>query len=135
MKKTIDQVRAGYGLKIVNEIIDESSQSDRALKKFSTLINKLPVMIIQNGLGQVLVYMLTENDRGENITSGQILYQKLQDWLCGDWAEEFPARTHTRGDLITQIMSNGRQEYLLAQEEAILVLNWIKKFSNAKMPD
>lgn len=42
-----------------------------------------------------------------------------------------PCRIYPEGDLITQLMAGDRRAYLRAQEEALLLFDWLTKFADA----
>lgn len=124
MSRRIDQRRAAFALTFVRGYPGDTAMVD----KMSTHIQKTPIRILQNGLGQALAFLLS--DGGE---PAHDLYDKLQEWLCGDRNESCPCRVYTTGpvDLIKRLVEGDRAAYLRAQEEALLLFNWIKKFSDA----
>ena len=134
MSRTLEQHRAKYALDQIQEVHGFSKNDDKA--KYGTLVRKLPVMILNNGLGQALASLLAD-DEGKRKNPSWHLYQDLQEWLAGSQAPTtHPSRVYTDGasNLIEQLMSGDRAKYLRAQREALALLVWMKKFADAYLP-
>lgn len=123
MSQTLEQKRAQYAHSFITQ---DCENVDRA--KLLTLIRKTPTMIIQNGLGQSLAFLLA--DAGDNRQEASYqLYSFMQTWLC---KEGQPARVYTGdADLISQLIKNQRSDYIRAQQEILALFNWLKKFADA----
>lgn len=125
MSRTINQRRAAFALACVRGYQGDTD-------KMSTHIHKTPIRILQNGLGQALAFLLSDaaSDGG---APARNLYDKLQEWLCGNRDDSYPCRIYTGdpADLIKRLVEGDRAAYLHAQEEALLLFNWLKKFSDA----
>ena len=130
MTRTLEQQRAAYAWAFVNELI-QPGVGDEVREKISTHINKTPIRILQNGLGQAMAFLLQDagNDPGE--PAGK-LYVHLQDWLCGSTEETKPCRIYpTGGNLMHQLITQDQREYHIAAEEALQLFTWLKKFAKA----
>jgi CRISPR-associated protein Cmr5 len=133
MSRTLEQYRAKYALDSIQEVLGFPQNVDKA--KYGATIRKLPAMILNNGLGQALAYLLAD-DEGKHSKPSWLLYQDFQEWLSGPPAPTHPSRTYTDGtpNLIEQLMSGDREKYLRAQQEALALLVWMKKFTDAYLP-
>jgi CRISPR type III-B/RAMP module-associated protein Cmr5 len=129
MSRTLEQRRAAFAL----EFIDAQKQQlgDEAKVKLNTHIHKSPSLILQCGLGQALAFLLA--DAEGKLTPSKILYNTLQDWLCGARNDDLPMRVYTSAELIDALVRGSRSEYFRAQEESLMLLNWLKKFADAKL--
>mgnify|MGYP000681006396 CR=1 FL=1 len=116
MSSTLEQERAKYAL----DAIKQFQSGDK--EKYRTLIKKLPAMILNNGLGQALAFLLAD-DEGKGKPSGK-LYERLQTWVVGKQG------IYT-GNFIDSLMANGRTEYMHAQHETLKLLTWMTKFADA----
>jgi len=157
MSRTLEQKRAKYALldviMPVKEIHDELKSKkgmnkeaennfkdyDKFVKKYATFIRRTPTMILNNGLGQALAFLLSKQNKE---SAAKDFYEQLQKWLCGNKDdgnkhETYPARVYTTGepDLIYQLMAGTRQEYMRAQTEALALFDWMKKFADAYLPE
>ena len=126
MSQTIEQKRALYAYTKVNEWIDDNSLDKVKLK---TILLKMPIMVLQNGLGQMLSFVLA----GKNTQVSQELNNLLQEWLCGDNDEDHPCKVYQSGKLIEKLINGSRDEYMRAQQETLELFNWVIKFSKAKL--
>ena len=122
MSRTIEQDRAKYALEQVTGF-----DGDKA--EYSTLIKRLPAMILNNGLGQALAYLLAKNEgkTGKDEKSSGTLYAQLQKWLLD-------MKVYSDGDLLKLLMNGDRKQYIHAQHETLKLLTWMKKFAEAYLP-
>lgn len=122
MTRTLEQERASFAMK---KVLISLSEEDKG--KYATLIRKLPAMVIHNGLGQSMAYLLAD-DEGKKQRPSWKLYESLQEWLCN-------RRNIYQGtDLIESLMEGERKNYLYAQQEALSLLAWMTKFADAYLP-
>jgi CRISPR type III-B/RAMP module-associated protein Cmr5 len=126
MSRTLEQRRAAFALAFIETIKEEDKE------KFSTHIKKTPSLILQCGLGQALAFLLAEAGRDEQKPS-KLLYKELQQWLCGTRDEVYPMRVYTSTELIHALVNGSRSDYFRAQEETLMLFNWLKKFAAAKL--
>jgi CRISPR-associated protein Cmr5 len=132
MSRTLEQHRAKYALGRIQHVQGFTKSDDKA--RYATLVRKLPTMILNNGLGQALAFLLAD-DEGKDKPSGG-LYKHIEKWLSGPIDPDHPARVY-RGDtpsLIDQLINGDRAQYLRAQQEALALLVWMKKFADAYLP-
>jgi CRISPR-associated protein Cmr5 len=119
MSNTLEQERAKYALEAINKF----EKGDK--EKYRTLIKKLPAMILNNGLGQALAFLLAD-DEGKNKPSGR-LYECLQEWINQQGI-------YTTGNFIDSLMNGDRTKYMHAQHESLKLLTWMTKFADAYLP-
>jgi len=119
MSSTLEQQRAEYALKSVTGFKGNETE------KYRTLIKKLPAMILNNGLGQALAFLLADAE-GKNNKPSWRLYECLQKWIIqqGIYAEKF----------IESLMNEDRTKYMHAQHETLKMLTWMTKFADAYLP-
>lgn len=130
--QTIQQQRARFALEAVNRAEKNSDIDNDRFKKRAA---ELPAMIQMNGLGQAAAfYRMKGKDHGHIY-----LYNILSAWLCrdqSDWiTERGPYFDNTDPDLLHGITHSDVKTYRLAQAEALLFMDWVKKFAKAYMPD
>lgn len=129
MSRTVEQHRAKYALGRIQHVQGFTENDDKA--KFATLVRKLPTMILNNGLGQALAFLLADNEGKDKPSGG--LYKYIESWLSGPPDQDHPVRVYRTGNpsLIDQLMAGNRTQYLQAQQEALALLVWMKKFADA----
>ena len=133
MSRTLEQHRAKYALDQVSVVGVPHKEDNKA--KYGTLVRRLSAMIMNNGLGQALAFLLAD-DEGEHKKPSWLLYQQLQDWLSGPATSERPSRIYigTEPNLIQHLMLGNREGYQRAQQESLALLAWMTKFADAYLP-
>lgn len=128
MSRTIGQKRATFALEFITAYEGDPASRD----KIHTHINKTPIRILQNGLGQALAFLLADAE-GRALAPARVLYGALDDWLCGTRLDPRPCRVYAdaQGDLMAQLVRGDRVAYIRAQEEALQLFTWLKKFADA----
>lgn len=121
MIKSKEQERAKKAWDLVNTVPNGTAD------KYKSLVKSAPVMILTNGLGQTLAFVLSKV-KGQN--EYFMLYSHLDQWLKSNipW-------TTNRNTLIEQIMHENSQTNRMATEEALAFLSWVKRFATARVPD
>lgn len=119
-----EQERAKKAWELVNTV------PTGAAEKYKSLVKSAPVMILTNGLGQTLAFILSKV-KGQN--EYLMLYSHLQQWLGGNipWSQN--SKNHD--NLIERIMYENSQINRMATEEALSFLSWVKRFASARIPD
>lgn len=144
MSWTLEQKRAQYGLLFIRSIKEDQPINqnmpeidEKFREKINTLIQKAPVQIKQNGLGQLLAFLLADNEGKENNErkASGILYHHFENWLCGPADSTHPCRIYNQNDLIGQLTTGDRRQYIRTQQETLSLLNWTKKFATAWLAD
>lgn len=121
---TIAQERSKYALEEIRNI-----RCDR--KEFAKLVAGLPAMILQNGLGHSLSFLLSKSTDKE-------LRPKFDDKhhvafaIVSKWFKKIGLiRDDDRNKAITELSTIPQAKYLRGQEEALKVLEWVKRYANA----
>lgn len=118
--QTMQQQRAKYALEQVNAAITRGVNQ----KEYRAYASNLPAMIHMNGLGQAAAFFKSKGDTHEQ------LYHLLSNWLC---QRDQPYAGCA--DLLEGITSKDMHAYRLAQAEAQMLMDWVKKFAKAFMTD
>jgi len=122
---TLEQRRAKHALEKVKSIRDKKYES-----KFRSYVERLPSMIVMNGLGQAMAFELAcaELGKTENRTSEMEAHNELYK-IVESWLKE--CKVYPNGNLIESIVENEQETYIRAQAESLAYLEWLKKFSQA----
>ncbi|CAH1388341.1 type III-B CRISPR module-associated protein Cmr5 [Candidatus Nitrotoga sp. M5] len=123
--QTMQQRRAKYAL----EKVEAAKNNGISQKEFKSYAASFPPMIQMNGLGQAAAFYRSkgseENAKGKAYLA---LYKLLSGWL------KEPGQPYAGSDdLLKGITSENMHTYRLAQAEALLLLDWVKKFAKAYM--
>jgi len=122
---TLAQERSAFALQQVKDL-----KGDR--DKFAKFISGVPAMILQNGFGQTLSFMLAKRKKDKH---GAPLpddkhtqaFFMISRWLSHRKILDDSGEAQTIGKLCELRQS----DYLRAQEEALTFLEWVKRYANA----
>lgn len=124
-QQTMQQARAKHALNTVQDWQKEEPDSQKKLRSYAS---DLPAMILMNGLGQAIAFAKMKSKNTSTKEYG-LIYQTLQSWL---YEQKKPLNSlFSDKELIKSITNIDMQTYQLTQTEALLYLDWIKKFSKA----
>lgn len=122
--QTMQQERAKHALTQV----EAAKESGINQKEFRSYAASFPSMIRMNGLGQAAAFYRSkgaeENAKGK---AYRALYELLSGWLTKE------SQPYAGSDLLKGITSRDMHTYRLAEAEALLLLDWVKKFAKAYM--
>ena len=124
--RRMDQERAEFALKKIQAILGGADQSHKA--EVRRYLNNLPALIRMNGLGQALAFFRM---KGEG-TAHDAIYRMVSTWLCD--ASSKGRIFSEDADVLTSITQSDMAHYMAAQNEALALLQWLKKFAVALLP-
>ena len=115
----LEQERARYA----DECLQAVPKIVKQQEEYLTVVRKVPAMIMVNGLGQTVAFLL-EKRRGEIMHS--LVYEHLSRWVI-------QKRRIYQGssDLLSLIKQGDCEAYLEAQDEALALLVWLKRLAGA----
>ncbi len=116
--RTMAQKRAEYALK---EVLDKKTD------KFKSFSAGAPSMILQNGFGQTLAFWLAKGKQEQ-----MALFEILTQWLKETDKKSFGNCARPK-DYILKLAGMEQNEYLRNQNEALALLEWVKRFANADL--
>lgn len=120
--QTMQQQRAQFALRKVSD----AKSSGVSQKEFKSYAANFPAMIRMNGLGQAAAFYRSKGAGSESYLE---LYTLLSDWLKQE------GQPYAGQDLLDGIAKESMHTYRLAQAEALLLLDWVKKFARAYMEE
>jgi CRISPR-associated protein Cmr5 len=107
-------------------------------KKYGSLARKVPTLVLTNGLGQTLAFLLAkakrhepEQKRSVEAKAHDLLFVHLSNWVLSQVA---PSTTVSNGDLLKWVLENDSAAYRRATLEALAFLTWLKRFAEAELP-
>lgn len=114
--RTLGQKRAEFALEKVVGI--EQSKKD----KFKPFSAGAPSMILQNGFGQAIAFWVAKG-KDEHKSMMNI----LREWLVSNGF----SKGNDDKTFIRNLAQMEQRDYLNAQKEALALLEWVKRYSNA----
>lgn len=122
-QSTLEQQRAAHALKCVNEV----KAKGRLAQEYKTVAESLSAIIVMNGLGQAAATLLARSgQKSKDESAHRQLFDHLEEWLCCRQAQ-----TGFSKPLMQSIVHSDQSTYCHAQSEALALLVWLKKFSQA----
>lgn len=118
--QTLQQERAKHALEQVKAAL-AGGVNGKELRSYAA---RFPAMILMNGLGQAAAFYFSQGK------TYRALYQVLSSWLTRR-GQPYSGKT----DLLEGITQHDMQAYRLAQVEALMLLDWVKKFAKAYVRD
>lgn len=123
--RSMEQDRAEFALRQIEAAKHSLGDIPKEIRRH---LNGLPALIRMNGLGQALAFFRM---KGEGSSHWHI-YNIVGEWLC---ATNSKGRIFTEhSDVLKAITRSDVQHYMAAQNEALALLEWLKKFAVALLP-
>lgn len=136
MSNTVAQERSAFALQEINRLKAQLEQngSTEAQKKakdeFAKLASGLPAMILQNGFGQALAFLLAKaSDRNEFKRNDKHFhaFTIIANWLVN----RNILSSASPENVVTLLAQMEQGKYLRGQEEALKILEWVKRYANS----
>lgn len=115
--RQLEQERAEYAWKCIKTVTANRGE-------YKTLVSGVPAMIIGNGLGQTLAFLKAKGKAQQT----QLLAH-LNAWFIKKGL--VPAG----GDALQVIITESAERYRLLTDEAMDLLNWLKRLAVAELDD
>lgn len=99
----------------INQVIDKDT---------ATFIVGMPNMILSNGIGQTMAFLLAKNDKEKKV------YKILKNWICKKYANlGFTDKSDM--DFIKTFCTLKQDKYLEIQRECLRLCEWLKRYARA----
>lgn len=132
--QTMQQQRAKYALEAVETVVKRLEKKEKhdliKASEYASYASAFPAMIKMNGLGQAAAFYCSKGKGDDSKAYAyDTLYKTLSNWLAKK------GQPYEGLDLIKGITEKEMPLYMQAQAEALMFLDWLKKFAKAYMPD
>ena len=118
--ENIQQERA----KVAIEQLEKISSNQVIDKDTATFIVGMPNMILSNGIGQTLAFLLAKTDKEKKV------YRILKNWICKKYANlGFTDKSDM--DFIKTFCTLKQDKYLEIQRECLRLCEWLKRYARA----
>jgi len=135
LQRMLEQERAQQAWACVQEVTNKPQEFK---KKYGSLARKVPMLVLTNGLGQTLGFLLAkakrhepEQKRSVEAKAHDLLFIHLSNWVLSQVAS---STTASNGDLLQWVLQNDSAAYRRATTEALAFLTWLKRFAEAELP-
>lgn len=118
--ENIQQERAKFAI----EQLEKISSNQVIDKDTATFIVGMPNMILSNGIGQTLAFLLAKTDKEKKV------YRILKNWICKKYANlGFADKSDM--DFIKTFCTLKQDKYLEIQRECLRLCEWLKRYARA----
>ncbi len=133
MNKSVVDERAKTAYDFVKKVY---SRENSKKKEFRSYVNKMPAMILRNGLGNAVAFACEKGWTD--------LLRAIQKWLtnenCPLFDEKFPKNaiencTLENNALVQRVFNSNAEEYRALTDEILSYLNWLRRFAVALLKD
>mgnify|MGYP001203926976 CR=1 FL=1 len=116
--QTKEQKRSAFALEQIEKVFRLPVDKETA-----NFVVGVPTMVLANGLGQTLAFLLSKQKDQHTKT-----FRVIRQWL----EQEVPSlKTVSDLDFLKSFASLDQNKYLLAQQEALALLQWLKRYVRA----
>jgi CRISPR-associated protein Cmr5 len=120
-----EQSRSRFALDSIENLTKNTGEVKEDLANF---IVGTPTMILQNGLGQTMAFLLSKCKGAKDPKDKHYFtYQAIAKW-CKRQNEKISDEPH---DFFSGISQMPQNQYLMLQEEALKMLQWLKRYARA----
>lgn len=120
-RNSLEQQEAIYALEKVKDIQEENISGE-----YFRQVKRLPAMVLTNGLGHSLAFLLASAEGKSRDNSGhQALFEDIAGWLHE--LEVYP----NKGEVLNHMMKGSMSTYIEAQNYVMRILTWLVRFANA----
>ena len=118
--ENIQQERAKFAI----EQLEKISSNQVIDKDTATFIVGTPNMILSNGIGQTMAFLLAKTDKEKKV------YRILKNWICKKYANlGFTDKSDM--DFIKTFCTLKQDKYLEIQRESLRLCEWLKRYARA----
>ncbi len=117
--RTLGQKRAGFALEQVYGGL--VGKNEKFLDEFKSLTAGIPSMILMNGFGQTLAFMVAKSD-----SKYLLVFDMMQAWLE---KQSWIKKANNHRDFLVAITNMEQNHYLMTQKEALSFLEWVKRYA------
>ena len=118
--ENIQRERAKFAI----EQLEKISSNQVIDKDIATFIVGMPNMILSNGIGQTMAFLLAKTDKEKKV------YRILKNWICKKYANlGFTDKSDM--DFIKTFCTLKQDKYLEIQRECLRLCEWLKRYARA----
>lgn len=121
--QTKEQKRSAFALNKVEDTFGIPVKKDAA-----NFVVGVPTMVLANGLGQTLAFLLSKQKKNGSKDHYRITFTILQEWLNNELPE---LQSNSEIEFLQKFAELDQRKYLKAQQESLALLQWLKRYVRA----
>ena len=118
MIEDLEKKRAIFAYKCV----EKANQDNGIKKEYKSYVKKIPMMILNNGLGATFAFIYSKKKEGNAYA---LIDKQVLKWFALD----------EKKDLVQWIIEQESQEYRATTNEVLALFNWLKRFADGMIED
>ena len=123
--QTKQQKRAAFALKKVKNFID-TKKDDKEFHDLANFIVGMPNMILSNGLGQTLAFLLSKKDNKQKKT-----FLVIKEWIQSPENSSINIPGNSDMEFLTAFSEIDQKKYIDVQNETLRLMEWLKRYARA----
>jgi len=127
----LERGRAEFAYECAKEAIEKYESNDKKKKEYRSYVRKLPTMILTNGLGQALAFVVSKKEEGN---AYELIYNQLTGYMKSKCVTRI-SMDPSKEDLLEWIISCDSQTYRYITQEILAFLNWLKRFTEGMIEE
>lgn len=120
--QTKQQKRAAFALGEINGLMNNGNIEEKTVN----FIVGTPNMILSNGLGQTLAFLLAK----KSDKAREFVFSVLKKYLCMEYKTDF-AGADDNFKFLKKFNDISQLQYLTMQQECLRMLEWLKRYARA----
>ena len=125
--QTKQQERAKFAF----EQLESKARNGGIDEKLATFIVGMPNMILSNGLGQSLAFLMAKSSKTER----KFVFDVIKKYLCDNYPKDFGAfkndDTNAEYNFLKKFNEIDQGLYIKIQDEVLRMLEWLKRYARA----
>ena len=124
--KTRQQVRAAFAMKALEAKVSKNEIT----KELANFIVGMPNMILSNGLGQTMAFLLAKSSKPER----KFVFYTIKKYLCQTYSgvfEQYKEDDANDNFSFLKKFNEDQSNYIKMQNEVLRMLEWLKRYARA----
>lgn len=122
-----EQKRSKYALERLEKL-------DKIDKDLANFIVGTPTMILQNGFGQTMAFLLSKGNGKDKNEKHNFVFHTIVGWSNRAFDGSLEIKTDKNG-FLNSISELDQSDYITLQEETLKLLQWLKRYARAFQED
>lgn len=122
--QTKQQKRARFALQKISEY-KNSCKDSKEFHDLANFIVRMPNMILSNGLGQTLAFLLSKSDKQKKV------FSIIKEWIQQNPKNSFYIKGEENIDFLKSFCEIEQKKYLEIQNEILRLVEWLKRYARA----
>ncbi|MBC7319182.1 type III-B CRISPR module-associated protein Cmr5 [bacterium] len=125
----LEKGRAEFAYECMMKIVNTTDEKKK--KEYRSYIRRLPTMILTNGLGQALAFVVAKSENGN---AYKLIYKQLTNYMKSKYITKIQMPQDEK-EFLKWVISCDSQTYRYITQEILAFLNWLKRFAEGMIEE